>query len=174
MPRASRSLWRPAVTGLLSLTLFAWAAGPGAAPAHANQATAGTDQIIATIDQSSLVRLPRQGTDVIIGNPSIADFAVQNGKLLVVTGKSFGVTNVIVLDAEGDEIINQKVTVRADRKHIVTLHKGAFRRSYHCGHTCQVTLLPGDTSGYFEAVSKEIQEKFGVAQSALDGAEAQR
>lgn len=160
--------------GLLSLTLFGLVTGPGATPARANQPAAKPNEIIATIDQSSLVRLPRQGTDVIIGNPSIADFAVQNGKLLVVTGKSFGVTNVIVLDAQGDEVINQKVTVRADVKHIVTLHKGAFRRSYHCGHTCQVTLLPGDTSAYFEAVSEEIKGKFGVAQSALDGTEAQR
>jgi Flp pilus assembly secretin CpaC len=35
--------------------------------------------------------------EVIIGNPTIADVSVQGGNLLVVTGKSFGVTNIISL-----------------------------------------------------------------------------
>ncbi len=55
--------------------------------------------LIVKYDQSQLLRLPRPVVEIIIGNPTIADVTVQSGKLLVITGKSFGITNIIALDA---------------------------------------------------------------------------
>jgi len=121
------------------------------------------------IDEARLLRLDGQGAEVIVGNPSIADVAVQSGRLLVLTGKSFGFTNVIVLDAERREILNRKVRVTSDQTRLVTLHKGTARLSYVCSPVCESTLVPGDAPDYFDSLSKEISVKFGVANSAIAG-----
>ncbi len=125
--------------------------------------------IIVPVDEALLVRLDRPATEVIIGNPSIADVAVQNGQLLVVTGKSFGMTNMIVLDGKGRQILEEKVYVQTDPTRQVRVHKGKGRSSYNCTPRCETALIPGDAEGHFEALSKEIRSKFGIAQSALDG-----
>ena len=54
-----------------------------------------TDDLIVKYDQSHLLRLPRPAAEIIIGNPAIADISVQFGNLLVITGKTFGITNII-------------------------------------------------------------------------------
>src|SRR6185295_6796638 len=52
-------------------------------------AAVAADDLIVKYDQSQLLRLPRPASEIIIGNPAIADIAIQSGNLLVVTGKSF-------------------------------------------------------------------------------------
>lgn len=128
--------------------------------------------ITVTVDEADLIRLDRPANEIIIGNPSIADVAVQNGQLLVVTGKSFGLTNVIVLDVKGDEILNRKVRVKTDRSRLVRVHKGRERATYDCDNRCEATLTIGDAEGHFEAINKSIRNKFGVAQAALEGGDS--
>jgi len=124
------------------------------------------------IDEASLLKLERPASEVIIGNPSIADVSVQNGRLLVVTGKSFGVTNLIVVDEKGNQILDRNISVGIDNKRYVTVHKGRNRASYHCNPTCQTALIPGDAADHFEGMSKELRNKFGIAQAALDGGQS--
>ena len=88
-----------AVARLLTLPLLAGAAMLMVATSYPSTASAAEDLIV-NYDQSQLVRLPRPAAEIIIGNPAIADVNVQNGNLLVVTGKTFGITNLIVLDAQ--------------------------------------------------------------------------
>jgi Flp pilus assembly secretin CpaC len=131
--------------------------------------TATAADITVPSDEARLVRLDRPATEVIVGNPSIADVAVQNGKLLVVTGKTFGITNVIVLDARGREILNKKVRVGTDNARLVRIYKGRGRSSYDCAPRCETALVIGDAEGHFESLSKETRNKFGIAQQALEG-----
>ena len=58
-------------------------------------ATAASNVVQVLVDQATLVRLDRPAAEIVVGNPSIADVSVQSGKVLVVTGKSFGETNLI-------------------------------------------------------------------------------
>ena len=76
----------------------------GAAAMLAVAPARAAEDLIVKYDQSQLVRLPKAAAEVIVGNPSIADVAVQSGNLLVVTGKTFGITNIIALDAERNVI----------------------------------------------------------------------
>lgn len=114
-------------------------------------------------DQSQLIRLPRPATEVIIGNPSIADVAIQGGNLLVVTGKTFGVTNIIALDAQRNVIQDQRVVVQPDEQRAVTLFRGAARESYTCSPTCSPTLTIGDDTKYFETIIKHAQGKGAIS-----------
>ena len=76
------------------------------------------------IDEATMLRLERPAAEIVVGNPSIADVAVQSGKGLVLTGKSFGQTNLIVLDAQGKVIINRRVVVQEPRGGYVTVYPG--------------------------------------------------
>jgi len=119
-------------------------------------------------DQSQLLRLPRAATEVIIGNPSIADVAIQGGNLLVVTGKSFGVTNIIALDAQRNVIQDQRVVVDRDDLRTLSLYKGTKRESYTCTPDCSPTITVGDGVEYFEAISKSAQIKSNNSTNNVD------
>src|SRR5215210_5103515 len=62
---------------------------------------AATDTVVVLLDQAKIVKLAPGAQTIIVGNPGIADVTVQKNGVLIVTGKSYGVTNVIALDAEG-------------------------------------------------------------------------
>jgi hypothetical protein len=134
--------------GMLALAGIANAAGP---------------DLIVRYDQSQLIRLPRPATEVIIGNPSIADVNIQGGNLLVVTGKAFGITNIIALDAQRNVIQDQRVMVERDDQRALVLYRGSTRESYACTPTCSPTIMIGDETKYFENISKHVQTKATVS-----------
>jgi hypothetical protein len=122
--------------------------------------------LIVRYDQSQLLRLPRPVSDVIIGNPSIADVTVQASNLLVVTGKTFGVTNIIALDAERNIIQDQRVVVQRDEERTVNLMKAGSRQSYSCTPACSPTLMIGDDAKYFDENSKQASTKTRFSDAA--------
>ena len=126
------------------------------------------------VDQVTLIRLDKHGSEVIIGNPSIDDVSMQSNKLLVLTGKSAGLTNLIVLDGSGDEVLNEKVFVSTDNNQLITLSKGVNRETYTCSPDCNPALMSGDSEKYFELLSKAIRNKLGLAQSSAEGTTAQQ
>ncbi len=128
---------------------------------------AGADLIV-RYDQSQLLRMPRPVSEVIIGNSSIADVSVQGNNMLVVTGKTFGVTNIIALDAEKNVIQDQRVIVQRDDARVVNLHKGSQRQSYTCSPNCTPTITIGDENGYFELISKHSRSKTSFSESGSD------
>ena len=125
--------------------------------------------LLVRYDQSQLLRLPRPVSEVIIGNPSIADVAVQGGNLLVVTGKSFGVTNIIALDQDRNVIQDQRVVVDRDDQRMVALYRGSARQTYTCAPTCSPAFMMGDDAKVFEAVSKAVQAKKSISTPARGG-----
>ena len=96
-------------------------AAAGIMAAASAMTPAAAADLVVRYDQSQLLRLPRAVSEVIIGNPSIADVTVQGGNLLVVTGKTFGVTNIIALDADRNVIQDQRVLVKRDEGKVVNL-----------------------------------------------------
>ncbi len=136
-----------------------------AVPARAGQAK----DLVVKYDQSQLLRLPRAVSQIIIGNPTIADVAVQSPKLLVVTGKSFGITNIIVLDQAGHIIQDQRVLVQRDEQKVVNLQKGSSRQSYNCSPQCNPMITVGDDTKYFASVSSASERKIKLSEGAASG-----
>lgn len=128
--------------------------------------------LIVRYDQSQLIRLPRAASEVIIGNPSIADVTIQGGNLLVVTGKSFGITNIIALDAQRNVIQDQRILVERDDQRMVVLYRGPERQSYSCTPTCSPTITIGDDSHFFDTVLKHATSKSGVSGSGAGAPQA--
>jgi len=121
------------------------------------------------VDEAKLQRLERDAATVIVGNPLIADVAVHDTSFLVVTGKTYGTTNMIVLDASGKEIASYDVNVTTSGSHAVTLHRGAARVSYTCAPRCERELDVGDAAEGFEIIKKQINDKMGLSRSSGGG-----
>ena len=126
------------------------------------------DDLIVKYDQSQLLRLPKPAAEIIVGNPSIADVAIQSGNLLVVTGKTFGITNIIALDADRNVIQDQRVLVKRDEGKVVNLVRGTDRQSYNCTPQCNPSITIGDEQKYFDAIRNASQNKIGFSEGTGD------
>jgi Flp pilus assembly secretin CpaC len=111
---------------------------------------AGAETIIVTMDQAKLARVPPRTATLVIGNPLIADVTVQAGGAMVVTGKGYGVTNLIALDSNGRQLFDKLVRVQGPAENVV-VYRGASRESYICEPNCERRITLGDTPDYFEA-----------------------
>ncbi len=157
----------PSICRNLGISLLAGATAIAAALTVA-PVKAQANDLIVRYDQSTLLKLPRPVSELIIGNPSIADVAIQGGTMLVVTGKSFGVTNIIALDGEHNVIQDQRLIVVRDEARTVNLHKGGSRQSFNCTPNCNPTLTIGDDSTYFENIGKSTDKKLKMGDSSAE------
>lgn len=135
--------------------------------AHVNaappQAKNPENAVVVTIDHAKIVRLPEKVSTVVIGNPVVADVTVQKNGILVVTGKSYGTTNLIALDQSGNMLVETNVRVEAPANATVTVHRGFDRQTYSCAPNCQPSLLLGDSPEYFSAVSGQTTQRNSLA-----------
>jgi Flp pilus assembly secretin CpaC len=61
------------------------------------------ETLVVTIDQARVVNVPTGTEALIVGNAAIADLTLlKQGATMIVTGKGFGETNFIALDAKGN------------------------------------------------------------------------
>ena len=109
------------------------------------------------LDQATLMRLPEKVSTIVIGNPLIADVAVQSGGLVVVTGKGYGSTNMIVLDRSGTVLLERQVVVRAPTDQTVSVYRGAERETYSCTPNCERRITLGDSAAYFTATAGQAE-----------------
>jgi len=130
---------------------------------------AASRSIEVLMDQATMLRLERPAAEIVVGNPSIADISIQNAQVLVLTGKSFGETNLIVLDADGEVIINRRVVVEEPRGGYVTVYHGSHRTTLHCTPNCETPLVIGDSPAHFEDIAKEIKTKQAIGQASAEG-----
>ena len=119
-------------------------------PAAAFAATPDST-IAVNVDQAKLVKLPERVATIVVGNPLIADVALQPGGVIVVTGKGYGATNFIALDRTGAVLVDRIIQVEGPTDQVVTIYRGVDRESYSCMPICQRRVTLGDGEGYFKS-----------------------
>jgi len=107
------------------------------------------DTISVAMDQATITNMPESVSTLVIGNPIIADVTVRPGGLIVITGKAYGVTNLIALDPSGAVLSERFVEVTGPRDDVVTVYRGINRESYSCAPQCSPRIVLGDTPQYF-------------------------
>ncbi len=112
-----------------------------------------------TLDEASVVRLDADAATVIVGNPVIADVIVENGRLLILTAKSLGQTNLIVLDKAGAGIASHVLRVDAGGSRFVSLFQNGRRETFLCAPMCESVASPGDDPETFKAATGAAREK---------------
>jgi hypothetical protein len=129
-----------------------------AAPASAQQT------VTVFLDQAKVLKLPERVATIVVGNPLIADITIQSGGLAVVTGKGYGMTNLIALDRTGAVLMEQAVQVQGPRDNVVVVHRGVERESYSCTPKCERRITLGDTAGYFDQTLGQTGNRNVLAQ----------
>jgi hypothetical protein len=95
-----------------------------------------------------ILRISAPAATVIIGNPGVADITIQDPQTLVLTGRSFGTTNLIVLDAAGNPVADTIVSVVQAQGDMLTVYQGSARTTLACEPICQPTIMLGDDQAF--------------------------
>lgn len=138
-----------------AIALFAASAGPAAA------------QYTVPIDQAGLLRLPEDATAIVVGNPAIADATMFDARTVFVSGRAYGQTNIIALNAEGQVIYANDVSVTQALRNHVQVFNNNQQHSFVCDPICHRVSLIGDEESAF---SRTISQRDAVTNAAGNAA----
>jgi hypothetical protein len=144
--------WRSAAASLTICTALAGAP-------HPLQAA----DLAVIMDEAKLVRLPDKVATIVVGNPMIADVSLQPGAIMVITGKGYGTTNIMVLDRAGAVLMEKSIEVQGPRAHVVVMYRGIERETYSCTPFCERQIMIGDSGVYFDTVVAQAGSRNGLA-----------
>jgi Flp pilus assembly secretin CpaC len=132
----------------LLATAFALSLSLASSLAPAPVIAADGAPINVNVNMARILRINASAATVIIGNPGIADVTIQDPQTLILTGKSFGQTNLIVLDNSGNPIADTLIEVVQMQAGVVTVYQGQARTSLACAPVCQSVVMMGDDAGF--------------------------
>ena len=132
------------------------------------------DAIAVTMDRAKVMRISTPADTVIVGNPGIADAVILDRQTLVITGRMVGITNLVVLDRNGQPVADEVVKVEKVQEDLVTVQRGALRNSYYCTPHCAAMIEVGDAPEAFDKALAQINQRNSLgAQHAGSGVPAQ-
>jgi Flp pilus assembly secretin CpaC len=103
--------------------------------------TAQSARMSVEIDQAARVQLRGPAGSVIVGNPLIADVTVVDANTLYVTGKGYGVTEIVAVDAVGRTVFQSEVVVTAGSgSGRVRVWRGGQATEMACAASCSPSL----------------------------------
>ncbi len=104
-------------------------------------AAAAQSRLNVEIDQAQRVQLTGPAGSVIVGNPQIADVTVVDSNTLYITGKGYGVTDVVAVDPIGRTVFQSQIVVTAgDGAGRVRLWRGAQATEMACAASCSPSV----------------------------------
>ena len=113
----------------------------GATALLAGPAVAQSARISVEIDQAQRVQLSGPAGSVIVGNPEIADVTVVDANTLYITGKGYGVTEVVAVDPIGRTVFQSQVVVTAgEGAGRVRVWRGAQSTEMACAASCSPSV----------------------------------
>lgn len=124
MTRIVRTAARLSVAGLLMM-------------AASGATSADESGIEVSMNQAKIIKLARAAETVVVGEPKIADVSVKDATTLVLTGKGFGVTNLVVLDKDGGPIVDEQIYVRRSQEKTVRVYRRSSVQSLSCAPYCE-------------------------------------
>jgi Flp pilus assembly secretin CpaC len=124
MPSATPRAALLATTALLAI------AAPGGA-------RAAEEMMRVYMDHARVLKLDRPVSKVIIGNAEVADATVADAKTIVLTGRNFGTTNLVILDQDGNAMVDERILVSIDEGNTVRVYKQTVRTVLSCTPNCE-------------------------------------
>jgi Flp pilus assembly secretin CpaC len=132
---------RPLKPFRLACALAIIAVATPAALAHADG-----DLMRVYMNQARILKLDRPISKVIIGNDKVADATVADAKTIVLTGRSFGTTNIVLLDKDGNAVLDKRILVSIDEGNTVRVFKQTERTVLSCDPNCEEHSKLANTS----------------------------
>lgn len=125
----------------------------------AAQGAVANDTVAVVLNQARILRLPEKTKTIVVGNPMIADVTMQKHGNLVLTGKSYGATNLIALDEKGNIVAESRIRVDGAQDTILIVQRGMDRETYSCAPLCQPTISLGDGKEFFEVSGVQADKR---------------
>ncbi|MDH6265334.1 Flp pilus assembly secretin CpaC [Rhizobium sp. SG_E_25_P2] len=114
----------------------------------ASTAQADDDVMKVFLNHAKVLKLDRPVAKVIVGNAAIADATVADAKTIVLTGKTYGATNIVLLDASGEAMLDERILVSIDEDNTLRLFRQTERTVFSCTPACEqnqaITASTGD------------------------------
>lgn len=101
------------------------------------------DYLKISLDHARVLKLDRSVSKVIIGNDQIADATVADARTIVLTGRSFGTTNLVLLDADGNAIVDERIIVALDEAKTIRVYRQTDRAVMSCAPNCESKTVGG-------------------------------
>lgn len=150
-----------AVACLAAGLALASPAGAASAPG-VTEATSGP--IVVKVNMARILRISAPASTVVLGNPGVADVTIQDPQTLILTGKSYGQTNMIVLDAKGNPVADTLLEVIQSQADTVTVYNGQARTTLACAPNCYPTVMLGDDPAFSGAMVSSMGTVQSIAQ----------
>ncbi|MHB2266645.1 pilus assembly protein N-terminal domain-containing protein [Aliihoeflea sp. PC F10.4] len=123
-----------------------------AGTAAVSASSAFAEGISVLVNQAKIVKLSGNADTIIVGNPEIADASVQDASTLILTGKGFGVTNLVVIDQNGSTIVDEQITVSRQSVNSVRVYRRANVQTLSCTPVCEAAYVTSAESASDNAV----------------------
>jgi Flp pilus assembly secretin CpaC len=104
--------------------------------AAALPAQAQDGRLSVQIDSVQRVQLGGAASSVIVGNPEIADVTVVDANTLFITGKGYGVTEVVAVDGIGRTVFQRQIVVTGGSSGSVRVWRGGQATEMACAGSC--------------------------------------
>lgn len=105
------------------------------------------DYLKLSLDHARVLKLDRPVSKVIIGNDQIADATVADARTIVLTGRNFGTTNLVLLDSDGNAIVDERLLVALDEAKTVRVYRQTDRAVMSCAPNCESKTVGGSSAG---------------------------
>ena len=93
------------------------------------------------LNHAKIVKLSQPAATVIIGNPEIADATVRDSRTLVLTGRGFGQTNLVILDQAGNPVLDERIAVSRENGAALRIYRQAEIETLSCEPYCEKAYL---------------------------------
>jgi len=103
-------------------------------------AAAQSAALTVQIDRSQRIALRGSVASVIVANPQIADVTVVDANTLFVTGKGYGVTEIIAVDGAGRTLFQNQVVVTGGQTGSVRVWRGGQVTEMACAASCAPSI----------------------------------
>lgn len=135
-PSRAATVERPAMARLAATLTAAVLIAGLTAPAVLAQARPMSIEI----DRSERVQLRGPAGSVIVGNPDIADVTVVDANTLYITGKGYGVTEIVAVDPIGRTVFQSQIIVTGGSTGAVRVWRGAQATELACASSCSTSI----------------------------------
>jgi len=105
------------------------------------ETTSNSHSISMGVGKSVVVDLPRDATEVVVGNPAVVNAVVRTPRKIYIMGAGQGQTTIFAVDSQGRQFANYEVSVGRDVGELAPLLKAALPRSQIIPRTVNETII---------------------------------
>lgn len=93
--------------------------------------------LTAPLDQAVDITLPRPISRVAVGSEDVVSVVPMGARKLVISGRKFGLTNLLVYDDANNIMYSRMISVPATRPNSVSVYNGSTKHTLICAPLCE-------------------------------------